>query len=214
MALPRLAILISGGGRSMVNLADVIKRRELKAEIGLVIASRVCAGCDRAAELGLPCKVLPGAIPADVLDRALRESTIDYVVLAGYLKKISVPPAYRGKIVNIHPALLPAFGGTGMFGHHVHQAVIDHGCKVSGCTVHLVDDTYDTGPILVQRTCPVMEDDTADTLAARVFVQEMIAYPEALRHLLAGKVHISADGRKARIACEQSPASSDGPRSA
>lgn len=199
MPLPRLAILISGGGRSMVNLADVIKRRELKAEIALVIASRQCAGCDRAAELGLPCKIMPGQIPTDTLLTALKASAIDYVILAGYLKKIAIPAAYRGKIVNIHPALLPAFGGPGMYGHHVHQAVLDHGCKVSGCTVHLVDDQYDTGPILVQRVCPVHEDDTADTLAARVFLQEMIAYPEALRLLLAGRVQVSEDGRSARI---------------
>jgi phosphoribosylglycinamide formyltransferase 1 len=199
MPTPRIAILISGGGRTMVNLADVIKRRELRAEIGLVIASRVCAGCDRAADLGLPCHVIKGQIPAATLEQTLRDHRIDYVVLAGYLKKLNVPPSYRGKIVNIHPALLPAFGGPGMYGHHVHQAVIDHGCRVSGCTVHLVDDQYDTGAILVQRACCVMEDDTADTLAARVFVQELLAYPQALRSLLAGRVELSADGKRATI---------------
>jgi folate-dependent phosphoribosylglycinamide formyltransferase PurN len=92
--------------------------------------------------------------------------------------------------MNIHPALLPSFGGKGMFGHHVHQAVINHGCKVSGCSVHFLDNSYDTGPIILQRTCPVLDDDTADTLAARVFEQETIAYPEAIRLFAQGRLKI------------------------
>ena len=93
--------------------------------------------------------------------------------------------------MNIHPSLLPSFGGRGMYGRRVHQAVLDRGCKVSGCTVHLVDNEYDAGPILVQRTCPVLDDDTAESLAARVFEQECVAYPEAIRSF--------RDGRAGRV---------------
>ena len=99
--------------------------------------------------------------------------------------------------MNIHPALLPSFGGKGMYGHHVHEAVLAHGCKVSGCTVHFVDNTYDTGPIIVQRTCPVLEGDTPDTLAARVFEQEKLAYPEAIRLFAAGRLQL--DGQRVNI---------------
>jgi phosphoribosylglycinamide formyltransferase-1 len=99
--------------------------------------------------------------------------------------------------MNIHPALLPSFGGKGMYGRRVHQAVLDHGCKVSGCTVHFVDRTYDTGPIILQRTCPVLEEDTAESLAQRVFEEEMIAYPEAIRLFQEGRLRI--EGRRVRI---------------
>jgi folate-dependent phosphoribosylglycinamide formyltransferase PurN len=94
--------------------------------------------------------------------------------------------------MNIHPALLPSFGGKGMFGQKVHEAVLAHGCKVSGCTVHFVDSTYDTGPIIVQRTCPVLEDDTPDVLAHRVFEEEKIAYPQAIRLFQQGKLRIES----------------------
>jgi phosphoribosylglycinamide formyltransferase-1 len=121
--------------------------------------------------------------------------------LAGYLRRLSIPASLKWKIVNIHPALLPSFGGAGMYGERVHQAVLDAGCKVSGCTVHLCDDEYDRGPIIVQRTCEVREDDTAQTLAARVFEQECLAYPEALRLLMDGRVRIEQAGNlhRARI---------------
>jgi folate-dependent phosphoribosylglycinamide formyltransferase PurN len=100
-------------------------------------------------------------------------------------------------MMNIHPALLPSFGGKGMFGHHVHEAVLAHGCKVSGCTVHFVDEQYDAGPIIVQRACPVLEGDTAQTLAARVFEEEKIAYPEAIR--LFAEDRLRLEGRVVRV---------------
>jgi folate-dependent phosphoribosylglycinamide formyltransferase PurN len=100
-------------------------------------------------------------------------------------------------VLNIHPALLPSFGGKGMFGRRVHQAVLDHGCKVSGCTVHFVDGTYDTGPIVLQRTCPALDDDTPESLALRVFEQEKIAYPEAIRLFQQGRLKV--EGRRVRI---------------
>jgi folate-dependent phosphoribosylglycinamide formyltransferase PurN len=125
------------------------------------------------------------------------QANVDLICLAGWLCLLHVPERYLGRTMNIHPALLPSFGGKGMFGHHVHQSVIDHGCKVSGCTVHFLDNTYDTGPIILQRTCPVLDDDTADTLAARVFEQETIAYSEAIRLFAQGRLKI--EGQRVRI---------------
>src|SRR5262249_33961279 len=105
------------------------------------------------------------------------------------------------RVMNIHPALLPCFGGKGMFGHHVHEAVLAHGCKVSGCTVHFVDADYDAGPIIIQRTCVVAEDDSPETLAARVFEEEKIAYPQAIGLFASGRLKIV--GRRVQV----SPAS-------
>ena len=183
-----LCILVSGGGRTMVNLQRHIAAGSLDARIVRVIVSAACAGCDRAREIGIEPIVLGGTIPGDKLAALLAEVQADFVVLAGYLKRIEIPAGFAGRVVNIHPALLPAFGGRGMYGHHVHQTVIAHGCKVSGCTVHLCDDQYDTGPILVQRTCLVLETDTPELLAARVFEQECLAYPEAIAALIEKRV--------------------------
>ena len=182
----------------MVNLQRHIAAGSLDARIVRVIASTLCAGCDRARELGVEPIVLGGTIPREKLGSLLAEVQADLVVLAGYLKKIEVPVGFTNRVVNIHPALLPAFGGKGMFGHHVHEAVIAHGCKVSGCTVHLCDDQYDSGPILVQRTCPVLETDTPEVLAARVFEQECVAYPEAIAALVEKRVQFH--GRRAVVA--------------
>lgn len=183
---PRLAILLSGGGRTMVNLAGAIARGELAASIDLVVASRPCAGCDRARELGVECRVMPGTLDPAELGKLLTSRGISWIVLAGYLRMVRIPKGFEGRVVNIHPALLPKFGGAGMHGHHVHEAVLKAGERESGCTVHLCDDAYDTGPIVLQRRCPVLPGDTPDTLAARVFEQECLAYPEALSRLIGG----------------------------
>lgn len=179
-----LVVLLSGGGRTLLNLQDRIDDGSLDARVSLVIASRPCAGVDRAVARGLRASVVPGRIPRDRLARLLDDARADLVVLAGYLQLVDVPDAYRGRIVNIHPALLPAFGGPGMFGHHVHEAVLRSGATESGCTVHLVDNRYDSGQILLQRRCPVLPGDTPDTLAARVFEQECLAYPAAIADLV------------------------------
>jgi phosphoribosylglycinamide formyltransferase 1 len=179
----RLAVLLSGSGRTLRNLAEAIGRGQLDASIALVIASRPCPGAQWAREQGLTTLVIPGTIPAPHLDQLLTQHRIDWVVLAGYLKLIDIPRAYRGRIVNIHPALLPEFGGPGMYGPRVHEAVIHAGATVSGCTVHLCDEAYDTGRIILQKRCPVLPGDTPDTLAARIFELECQAYPEALRML-------------------------------
>jgi len=187
-AIPRLAVLLSGGGRSLQNLVDHIHRGELLATIPLVIASRPCKGVGvaRAAGVG-DVRVIRGTIPEVELRSALEAHSIDLVILAGYLQFVNVPKNYERRVVNIHPALLPKFGGQGMYGHHVHEAVIRAGERESGCTVHYVDGEYDHGPMILQRRCPVLPGDTPETLAWRVFEVECRAYPEAIRNVLAGQ---------------------------
>jgi phosphoribosylglycinamide formyltransferase 1 len=200
----RLAVLVSGSGTTLQNLIDEIAAGRLDATIGVVIASRPgLVGSERATRAG---------IKSVVVDRKTHESVASFseqvfchcdaagaelIVCAGWLSLLDLPDRYLGRIINIHPALLPSFGGKGMYGAKVHQAVLDHGCKVSGCTVHFVDATYDTGPIILQRVCPVLEDDTAETLAKRVFEEEKVAYPEAIRLFQHGRLKI--DGRRVRV---------------
>ena len=194
----RLAILISGGGTTMTNLAACIERGELNAQIALVITSNDhCRGIERARSLGLPVHTFSrkqyDSVEAysDDVFRLIRNQRCDLVCLGGFLSLLRIPNDYLGKVMNIHPALLPAFGGKGYFGHHVHEAVLAAGCKVSGCTVHFADNQYDHGPIIVQRPVPVEEDDTPDTLAARVFEQECIAYPHAVQLFAEGRLSIA-----------------------
>ncbi len=191
----RLAVLLSGSGRTLVNLLAAIAAGTLHAEVVLVIASRECLGAQRARDAGLDTRVIPGEIPASTLAAALDETRTDLVVCAGYLKYVHVPPSYAGRIVNIHPALLPRHGGPGMFGDRVHAAVLAAGDSESGCTVHLVDEVYDHGPVLLQRRCPVQPGDTVRSLADRVFEQECVAYPLALQQLIARGVHLSGPRR-------------------
>lgn len=192
MRRARLVLLISGGGRTALNILDEIERGALDAEIALVIASRECAGVQRCREQGLDVIVEQGVIPPDRLKDILRGARADLVCLAGYLKLLPIPEGWAGRILNIHPALLPKFGGPGMYGDRVHRAVLEDGETESGCTVHECTDEFDRGPIIVQRRCPVLPNDTPETLAARVFEQECIAYPEAIRITL-GKLHRMAD---------------------
>ncbi len=202
----RLAALISGGGRTVLNLQNAIDLGALNAQIALVIASRPrLSGIDRAKARGLMTKVVDRSrysTPAefsDVVWKAVRAADVDLVCLAGFLSKLAISEDFRGRVINIHPALLPSFGGAGMYGHHVHEAVLARGCKISGCTVHVCDDTYDNGPIIVQRACPVLEADTPDTLADRVFEQECMAYPEAIRLIAAGRVIVEGQHNRTRI---------------
>jgi phosphoribosylglycinamide formyltransferase 1 len=182
--LPRLAVMLSGSGRTLLNLAEAIHLGQLPAQIALVIGSRECLGLQRAREVGLPSLLVPGDIPAGGLDRLLKEHRIDWVILAGYLRLLEIPPDYRGRVVNIHPALLPDFGGPGMYGQRVHEAVLRSGASRSGCTVHYCDAAYDTGAVILQKTCPVLPGDTPDSLADRVHALECEAYPEAIRMVL------------------------------
>ncbi|MGA3066119.1 MAG: phosphoribosylglycinamide formyltransferase [Tepidisphaeraceae bacterium] len=200
----QLAVLISGGGTTLQNLVQCIHSGKLEARISLVIASKPgIAGIDRAKNAGLKTEIVERKTFADVSEFSRRifqrcdEERVDLVCLAGWLSLLEIPAKWAGKVMNIHPALLPAFGGAGLYGLRVHQAVLQQGAKVSGCTVHFVDATYDTGPIILQRCCPVLEGDTPDTLAHRVFEEEKIAYPEAIRLFQAGRLRIA--GRRAII---------------
>lgn len=183
----RLGILVSGGGRTMLNIADCIERGTLAATVRVVISSRAEApAVHRARERGLDVRVAARGDFAgedemhDVITSWLLEGLVDLVCLAGYLRWFRVDPSFKNRVMNIHPALLPDFGGHGMYGATVHRAVLDSGATVSGCTVHFVDDRYDHGPIILQRTCPVLPGDDANHLAGRVFEQELIAYPHAI----------------------------------
>jgi len=183
----RLGILVSGGGRMMLNIADCIERGTLAATVRVVISSRAEApAVHRARERGLNVRVAARGDFAgedemhDVITSWLLEGLVDLVCLAGYLRWFRVDGPFKNRVMNIHPALLPDFGGHGMYGATVHRAVLDSGATVSGCTVHFVDDRYDHGPIILQRTCPVLPGDDANHLAGRVFEQELIAYPHAI----------------------------------
>ena len=200
-----IAVFLSGGGTTLQNLIDQIEAAKLPVRIVQVISSRADAfGVERARRAGLPVAVVQRR---DFASReAFSEQTFELcraagaelVVLAGYLQLLRIPPDYRMRILNIHPALLPAFGGKGMYGHHVHEAVLDYGAKVSGCTVHFVDDQYDHGPIVAQRAVPVREGDTPESLAERVFWAECELYPEVIRAVIAGTVTV--EGRQVRWA--------------
>ena len=200
----QLAVLVSGSGTTLQNLIDEIAAGELNARIALVIGSRAeLGGIERAKKAGLPHTVVDrrefatcGQFSRRVFELCTAQR-VDLVCLAGWLCLLEVPREFVGKTMNIHPALLPSFGGKGMYGRRVHEAVLAQGCKVSGCTVHFVDGTYDTGPIIVQRACPVMEDDTPQSLAARVFEEEKIAYPEAIRLFQQGRLRI--EGGRVRV---------------
>ncbi|MEW6072366.1 MAG: phosphoribosylglycinamide formyltransferase [Planctomycetota bacterium] len=187
MSAPRLAVLVSGGGRSLENLAARIADGSLAAEIALVLSDRPGIGAlARAERLGLPTLVVPwtkelgGEGFGARVFAAVEESGVVLVVLAGFLRLLRVPERWLGRVINIHPALLPAFGGKGMYGDRVHRAVLESGQRTTGCTVHYVDNQYDHGPILLQRTIEVLPDDTAETLAHRVFEEEKIALPAAI----------------------------------
>lgn len=181
---PRLAVLLSGGGRTLDNLLAAINRGQLHAEVAMVVGSRECRGIDKARHAGLPTQVIRGEIDESTLSDMLTSRSIDLVVLAGYLSKVHVPHGYEDRVVNIHPALLPDFGGHGMYGDRVHRAVIETGATESGCTVHYCDAEYDTGEIILQARCQVATDDTPETLAARVFELECALYPEAIAIVL------------------------------
>ncbi len=184
----RLGVLISGGGTTLVNFLEKIEAGELNAKVAIVIASRPdCGGIAKALAAGVPCEVVSRGKHADVasFSRAIfdhcRKANVDLVTLAGFLARIEIPDDFQQRVMNIHPSLIPAFCGQGMYGHHVHEAVLARGCKVTGCTVHFADNEYDHGPIILQKCVPVKDHDTPDTLAARVFQTECEAYPAAIR---------------------------------
>ena len=192
-----VAVLISGGGTTLRNLIEKIEAGTLPVEICLVISSSPAArGLEFARQASIPTLVVERNKSAtdDDFSRAIfepcRQAGAKHVVMGGFLKHVLIPPDFENRVVNIHPALLPAFGGKGMYGLKVHQAVIDQGAKTTGCTVHFVDNQYDHGPIILQRSVPVQGNDTAESLQARVFEAEREALPETLRLLAADLVSV------------------------
>jgi phosphoribosylglycinamide formyltransferase-1 len=195
----RLGVLLSGGGTTLQNLLD-----RAVGQVACVVSSKADAfGLERARQAGIPTfvverKAYPDreAFSAATL-APCREAGVELVCMAGYLQLLPIPPDFAGRVMNVHPALLPAFGGKGMHGMNVHRAVLEAGVKVSGCTVHFADNEYDHGPIIVQKAVEVRDDDTPEALQVRVFEAECEAYPEAIGLYAAGRLRI--EGRRVRV---------------
>jgi formyltetrahydrofolate-dependent phosphoribosylglycinamide formyltransferase len=209
----KLAVLISGGGRTLKNFLDLAAEGNLPIDVRLVVSSNPSAGgleFARAAGIGTAVfarrELDSDRAYGDAIFGACRDVGVDYVAMAGFMKLAPVPEDFAGRVLNIHPALIPAFCGHGMYGHHVHQAVLDYGVKVTGVTVHFVDNEYDAGPIIWQQPVPVFDDDTVESLAERVFEAEKEAYPHVLRLLAAGRIEL--EGRRVRIAATRRRGSS------
>ncbi|MCH8043075.1 MAG: phosphoribosylglycinamide formyltransferase [Planctomycetes bacterium] len=199
-----IAVLISGGGTTLRNLLQKRAAGELDAQVALVISSDPdAAGLRYATEADIPTCVVerkscdtPQAF-SDAVFSPCREAGVQLVVMGGFLQHVLIPADFKNRVVNIHPGLIPAFCGKGMYGHRVHVAVLEYGAKVSGCTIHFVDDHYDHGPVILQRVVPVEEDDTPELLAARIFEAECAAYPEAINLIAGGRVQV--EDRRVRI---------------
>lgn len=184
----KLVVLLSGSGSTLQNLINVIDRKELDAEIVHVVSSKPnVLGLERAAKAGIPTSIVERKKLADrnafseAIFHVCRENKADLVCMAGFLELLPIPEGFTNKVMNIHPSLIPAFCGKGFYGLKVHEAALQMGVKVSGCTVHFADNEFDHGPILVQKVVEVKPDDTPQSLAARVFEAECVAYPEAIR---------------------------------
>jgi len=205
-------VLLSGSGTTLENLFTHREAGGFPAEVVFVVGSRPDAyGLVRARERGVPTAVVERkrfVLPeefSDAIFETLEPHRPDLVCLAGFMSLLRIPPAYENRILNLHPALLPSFGGKGYYGMKVHQAVLDQGCKVSGCTVHLVDNEYDHGPIVAQRAVEVKADDTSETLAQRVQEAERELYPQVIRLIAEGRLKV--EGRRVAI---QPPSNSPG----
>ena len=199
-----LAILISGSGTTLQNLIDKMNDKTLSANIQIVISSAPDTyGTKRAEQNNIPVAIFQrkgyndSEIFSNRIINEIEKYSVDLIILAGFLHLFKIPDKYTGKVMNIHPGLIPSFCGKGYYGHHVHEAVIESGVKVSGCTVHFVDNEYDCGPIIIQRVVQVREDDSPETLAQRVFKEECIAYPEAINLFAEGRLKI--EERKVKI---------------
>jgi formyltetrahydrofolate-dependent phosphoribosylglycinamide formyltransferase len=189
--------LLSGSGTTLQNLIDRIGDGSLDAQIQCVIASREGVyGLERAKNYDIPAITVARKGFADTAEfnaelwKAIREFDVDLVVMAGFMSLIEVPDDFVNRIINVHPALIPAFCGQGMYGHHVHEAVLEYGAKLTGVTVHYADAEYDHGPIIMQASVPVEDDDTPDTLADRVQAKERELYPQAIQLIAEGRVQV------------------------
>jgi formyltetrahydrofolate-dependent phosphoribosylglycinamide formyltransferase len=195
----RVAVLASGGGSNLQALIDheAVRGSSGAYRIALVASDRPAAGAlQRAATAGIPTVVLEGELRTTGLRALLESHEVDVVVLAGYLRMVpaDVTAAWHGRVINVHPALLPAFGGHGMYGRRVHEAVITSGARLSGPTVHFVDERYDEGPIIAQWPVPVLPDDTPESLAARVLEAEHLLLPRVVEAVAAGAIRLDDDG--------------------
>lgn len=194
----RVAVLISGSGSTLANLLACQQRGDLPIEFALVVSSSSKAGGLRHAE--------QAAIPAEIVARKnfadpqshsqaifglCREHGVQLVVMGGYVELLAIPDDFANRVINVHPSLIPAFSGHGFYGLRVHTAAIEYGVKLSGCTVHFVDNHYDQGPIIAQRSCPVSSGDTAEELQRRVGELERQLYPEVIAAIAAGRVNIA-----------------------
>ena len=196
----RIAVLVSGGGTNLQAILDYFAGGDARrcGEIVLVASDRTTAGAlDRARARGIPAVTFDASDDGESLEALLDAHQVAVVALAGYIRL--VPPAitrrFKGRMVNVHPALLPAFGGPGMYGRRIHRAVLDGGARVTGCTVHFVDEAYDHGPAIAQWPVPVVVGDTPETLAARVLRVEHVLYPRVLEAVAASRIVLDADGR-------------------
>ena len=199
-----LAILISGSGTTLQNIIDKIDDNYLNARIQVVVCNSPDAyGVKRAEQNNIPTAIVQHKghnqteTFSNTIIKEIEKYPVDLIILAGFLHLFKIPDSYAGKVMNIHPGLIPSFCGQGYYGHHVHKAAIERGVRISGCTVHFVDNEYDRGPIIIQRTVHVDTDDTPDTLAQKVFKEECIAYPEAIRMFAEGRLKI--EERKVRV---------------
>jgi formyltetrahydrofolate-dependent phosphoribosylglycinamide formyltransferase len=199
-----LAVLLSGSGRTLQNFIDRIQDGSLNAQIRVVISSEPDAyGLERAKKYNIPATIArydnfnDGNSFSEAITEQIERHPVDLIAMAGFIRLYRIPDKFLERIMNIHPGLIPAFCGKGYYGERVHKAVLEYGAKVSGCTVHFADNVYDRGPIIVQRAVPVFDHDTVETLAERVFEEECIAYPEAIRLFADGRLKI--DGRKVKI---------------
>lgn len=193
----RVAVLISGGGTTLANLLEWKKSRELPVEFGLVISSNKSAkGLEFARGAGIQTQVYrrkdfsSPQTHSDAIFEQCRAQSINLVVMGGYLEHLLIPGDFENRVINIHPSLIPSFSGKGYYGLRVHKAVIEYGVKVTGCTVHFVDNEFDHGPIIAQRTCAVFESDTPESLQARVFELERQIFPETIAAIARGKVSV------------------------
>lgn len=194
----KISVLISGGGTTLRNLIEFRQRGALDANIEHVLSSNPAArGLEYANAANIPATVInhkdfDGVESfSDAVFSSIRDAQTDLVVMGGFLRRLKIPSEFENRVINIHPSLIPSFSGKGHYGSRVHQGVIDYGCKISGCTVHFVDDQYDHGPIIAQASVPVLNNDTPEELAQRVFAKECELYPRVINSIAAGGVTVS-----------------------
>ena len=199
-----IAVLISGGGTTLRNLIEWQRLGELNVEFSIVICSNPKAkGLEIAAEADIPVRLLTRKCFSDAQSHSeavfacCREYNVQLVVMGGYLEHLLIPEDFRNRVINTHPSLIPAFCGHGFYGLRVHQAVYDMGVKLTGCTMHFVDNEYDHGPIIAQRSCPVLEGDTPESIQRRVFELECQLYPEVIDAIARNRVSVA--GRKVAV---------------